>query len=81
MAANPKPKKLQKIAAKGMKAARGRAIMEGLEPKPAWQQAIPPLKVKRPPISAYEKAQNKALQKLIKQREKEAKQTGNYPNR
>ena len=80
MDTKPTPKKLQRLAAKGMKAARGRAIIAGLEPKPAWQQAIPPLKVKMPPVSAYDKAQNKALKKLIKQREKEAKRTGNYPN-
>lgn len=80
MATKPTPKKLQKIAAKGMKAARGRAIIAGLEPKPAWQQAIPPIKIKRKPVSDYDKQQNKALMKLIRKREKEARKTGNWPN-
>jgi hypothetical protein len=47
MDTKPTPKKLQRLAAKGMKAARGRAIIAGLEPKPAWQQAIPPIKIRR----------------------------------
>ena len=80
MDTKPTPKKLQRLAAKGMKAARGRAIIAGLEPKPAWQQAIPPIKIRRGPVSDYDRQQNKALKKLIRQREKEAEKTGNWPN-
>ena len=47
--------------------------------EPAWKQATPTITGKFQ-MSAYEKAQNKAFEKLLKERARFAKKTGSYPS-